>query len=562
MAVSYNPFSGADLPLTLAAFNTRFQSVEDYFLALVGSGAATQTTLEAIAGEGLGNRAPAYINLSDNKIYQMDSDAAGPKAGTIRGFVDGTTTIGNTATLVIAGLMDGFSALSGIAPVYVGTVAGTITQTKPSPSSGGSQVMIAEMGISIASDTLIVRPRPIQYQKRDDLALNATLSVQHHSDDRGYLRQIWAYITESETGAALASYASSNQDSGPSLQGNVPLTYGADQTSGGTATGSTTFAGTAASNAFDGNTGTRWVTNSVTTGWIRYQFAASKVIRKVRILPEPSFTARAPKDFTIEGSNDGSAWTVVATYTGETTWTTSVYNDYTFPNATTYTYWRINCSANNGDSTFFSVNEIEMMEGATYEAYEKLSQTFNLGSTSTVAGLELYLKKVGSPTGTITVRIETVSAGSPTGTLAHANATTTLAESSLTTSYAQVPISFSSFSLASGDYAIVLSTSRSISDLNYVLWGADGSSPGYASGEMKTYAPSSWSAASKDAIFSVIAVGTTHPENINVDWWGSTLADMVNRYGDGAGAETTTKTTFKCKRSAGFDDVTIVVELA
>src|SRR6185503_12261439 len=104
MPVSYTPLSGADLLLTLASFNTRFQSIEDYFLALVGSGAATQTTLQAVAGEGLGNRAPAYIDLSDNKIYQMDSDAAGPKAGTIRGFVDGTTTVGNTGTLVIAGL--------------------------------------------------------------------------------------------------------------------------------------------------------------------------------------------------------------------------------------------------------------------------------------------------------------------------------------------------------------------------------------------------------------------------------------------------------------------------
>jgi hypothetical protein len=561
MPVSYTPLSGADQPLTLAGFNSRFQSIEDYFLALVGSGAATQTTLEAEAGEGLGNRAPAYIDLSDNKIYQMDSDAAGPRAGTIRGFVDGATLTGNTAVLVIAGLMGGFSGLSGVAPVYVGTVAGTITQTKPSPSSGGSQVMIAEMGISVSTDTLIVRPRPIQYQKRDNMALNDTLAVQHHLDESGYQRQIWAYVIEAETGAALVSYASGNQDSGPSLQGNVPLTYGADQTSGGTATASTTFAGTSAANAFDGNTTTRWVTNSVTTGWIRYQFGSSKVIRKIRILPEPSFTARAPKDFTIEGSNDGTNWTVVATYTGETSWTTGVYNEYTFANATTYTYWRINVSANNGDATFLSCNEIEMMEGSTYENYEKLAQTFNLASTSTIAGLELYLKKTGSPTGTITIRIETTSGGNPTGTLAHANATTTLAESSLTTSYAQVALNFSSFSLGSGDYAIVLSTDRSISDLNYVQWGADGSSPGYAGGEMKTYASAAWSAASKDAIFSVIAQGTTHPENINVDWWQSTLADMVNRFGDGAGADLSTKTTFKCKRSAGFDDVTVVVEL-
>jgi hypothetical protein len=48
---------------------------------------------------------------------------------------------------------------------------------------------------------------------------------------------------------------------------------------------------------------------------------------------------------------------------------------------------------------------------------------------------------------------------------------------------------------------------------------------------------------------------------MKVGWWGTSHADLVNRYGDGSGADENTKTTFKNLLDAGFDDVTLVVEL-
>lgn len=137
---------------------------------------------------------------------------------------------------------------------------------------------------------------------------------------------------------------------------------------------------------------------------------------------------------------------------------------------------------------------------------EKLAQSFQLDADSWVKSAQLYLRKTGSPTGTLTLRIETDSGGSPSGTLAHANATTTLAESSLeTTAYAFEQFVFSTgFYLdASTTYWLVLSTTRSGSGTNFVLWGADATSPTYADGQMKYYASSAWSAESKDALFKV-----------------------------------------------------------
>ena len=55
------------------------------------------------------------------------------------------------------------------------------------------------------------------------------------------------------------------------------------------------------------------------------------------------------------------------------------------------------------------------------------------------------------------------------------------------------------------------------------------------------------------------AGGGYRTHQVEVGWWSSTHADMVNQYGGGASLEVST--TFKCLRSAGLSDVTVVVEL-
>jgi hypothetical protein len=497
------------------------------------------------------------------KIYKMDADASGPKAGTIRGFVDGVTLIGNTANLVIGGLMDGFSGLTAYNAVYAASTAGTVTQTRPSPSVGGSQIMVAELGFAVANDTVFVRPRAIQYQKRNSMVLDDTLTIQHHSDENGYRRDIWAYITEAVAGAVIDSYASANQDANVSLSNQSVATYGTDQCSGGTALGNMTDSGGLAG-AFDNSAATAAQKLSSTTGQIGYDFGSgvTKAIRQYTMQHSSSLaTTQAPKDWTFQYSSDNSNWTTVDTQTNQTGWSASEKRTFQFTSAISARYWRINISANNG-ATNVSVAEVEMMEASTYTTGpSKLAQTFTLSTTQTIASLGLWLKKVGSPTGTVTVRIETTSAGTPTGTLADANAAATFSESVLGTSYAEQAVTFStSFSLVAGTYAIVISTSRSASEFNYIQWGADASSPGASGGAMYSYS-GSWSAESKDAVYYIYTTGTSHPSRVSVNWWSASSADMVNRYGDGSGADLSTKTTFKCARSGGFTDITVVVEL-
>jgi hypothetical protein len=143
--------------------------------------------------------------------------------------------------------------------------------------------------------------------------------------------------------------------------------------------------------------------------------------------------------------------------------------------------------------------------GAGVASLSKLAQSFlsaNLVSFNADT-VKLYLKKVGSPTGTLTCRIETDSNNAPSGTLIHANATATLAESGLGTSYALETFTMSAFAIPIGiKYWVVLSTNRAASATNYVQWGADGSSPSYADGEMKSYG-ATWTAENKDACFEI-----------------------------------------------------------
>ena len=82
-----------------------------------------------------------------------------------------------------------------------------------------------------------------------------------------------------------------------------------------------------ASAAFDGNaTSTNWLTPGASgPAYIGYHFATSKDIKEVALTAcntgDPNSRSwYAPKNFTIDFSDDGSAWTTIATVTNQTNW--------------------------------------------------------------------------------------------------------------------------------------------------------------------------------------------------------------------------------------------------
>lgn len=117
--------------------------------------------------------------------------------------------------------------------------------------------------------------------------------------------------------------------------------------------------------AFDGVLANQWQTPvSTTTGTLTYDLGASVTRTAVKYrLTAPSIAA--PKDWTFEGSNNGSSWTTLDTRTSQTAWAVGGESrNFTFSNSTAYRYYRLNVTANNTGTQLF-VNALEMFEAST-----------------------------------------------------------------------------------------------------------------------------------------------------------------------------------------------------
>lgn len=136
------------------------------------------------------------------------------------------------------------------------------------------------------------------------------------------------------------------------------MAYSTDKCTGGTATATDATNG-AAANAFDNTLGTYWGPSG-TTGIIRYNFGTgiTHCIRRYRVYGAEGYTYM-PKDWTFQGSNDGTNFTTLDTQTSQS-WASAAWKTYDITNTTAYRYYQLNISANNGGA-FIALFEIEMM---------------------------------------------------------------------------------------------------------------------------------------------------------------------------------------------------------
>lgn len=116
-------------------------------------------------------------------------------------------------------------------------------------------------------------------------------------------------------------------------------------------TASTEFSGSFnAAKAFDKNAATSWTTSGAATGWVRAELSAAATLTSYAVYGlRVGAPTRSPKNWTFEGSNDGTSWTVLDTQINQT-WVSGEIKSYSFTNSTAYLYYRLNVSANSGDS--------------------------------------------------------------------------------------------------------------------------------------------------------------------------------------------------------------------
>ena len=544
--------------------------------ASVGGGGAQPIDLTATAGETLALRDMVYLDESSGTWFKLDVDATSSiKAGALRGCVNeaGGIASASTGSVRILGEVSGFTGLTAWTRVYGTTTAGSYTQTRPAVSDGGSQVAIAEMGYAVSTAIIFIDPKPIIYAKRETLANDGTMTIEHHSDAQTRKRDARAYVGTTVAGSALTEYADTYQDDEFTLAGFEGA-------------GGTLDVNGSGANAPIGNT-------SGTNYWSAVSFYPSASGQITEFKFTLIVTSGAPGDIVWYLVNDNSntptgsplingiksAGTITPSSENTISITNGPFLDsgtrywmqlrivnqptdvrYNWQSSTTNTNANVSRGLYNVGTATWSVNTLELEFEVTtvpVTTNDKLAQSFEISTASPVSEVDLYLKKVGSPTGNLTVEIQTDSAGEPSGTAVTNGTSNTVSASTLTTSFADITFSFASNpSLASGTtYWIVLTTADSQSNTNYVVWGADTSTPSYADGEMLGEDASTWSALSADAVFTVTAPTTQYDERCVVGRWSGGTRDVAVRFDDGRAGFPNTHTTFKNTRGASLDIV-------
>lgn len=102
--------------------------------------------------------------------------------------------------------------------------------------------------------------------------------------------------------------------------------------------------------AFDGSWQSKWLTLE-STGWLQYRFADGTgwAVTRYQMVSGGDGPGRDPKSWQFQGSHNGTIWTTLDTRANQTFAGRRVVNTYSFENATSYQYYRLNVTQNNGD---------------------------------------------------------------------------------------------------------------------------------------------------------------------------------------------------------------------
>lgn len=167
-------------------------------------------------------------------------------------------------------------------------------------------------------------------------------------------------------------------------------TAGTLVTTGGTPIASSTFDHPIFSmaNAYDNNPSSEWLGASQSTAanheWIGYRFASPVDVGAVWVLPRQANPSQRPLTFSVDYSDDGTAWTQVAEFTQN--WT--VIRNISFglnPAPGAYANWRVVVAASQG-STLVSCAECELRETAAGPDLTTTATQYPIASDSLDAG--------------------------------------------------------------------------------------------------------------------------------------------------------------------------------
>ncbi|WP_433358052.1 GH92 family glycosyl hydrolase [Micromonospora saelicesensis] len=104
-----------------------------------------------------------------------------------------------------------------------------------------------------------------------------------------------------------------------------------------------------AANLKDDDPSTKWLVFA-SSGWVTYQLAKPATVVRYSLTAANDAPTRDPRDFVVQGSNDGSTWTDLDKRAGEKFSGRFATRTYSFTNPNAYGFYRLNVTANSGDS--------------------------------------------------------------------------------------------------------------------------------------------------------------------------------------------------------------------
>jgi Glycosyl hydrolase family 92 N-terminal domain/F5/8 type C domain len=130
-----------------------------------------------------------------------------------------------------------------------------------------------------------------------------------------------------------------------------------------TASGENTDGGEVKENLVHGATESKWLVFA-STAWVALELSQPIAVVDYALTSANDEPGRDPKDWTLEGSNDGQAWTTLDTQTNQDFGERFQTKEYHFDNAVAYRFYRLNITLNHGDD-IVQLAELQLSNGDT-----------------------------------------------------------------------------------------------------------------------------------------------------------------------------------------------------
>ncbi|MFD0588123.1 discoidin domain-containing protein [Paenibacillus sp. GCM10027627] len=138
--------------------------------------------------------------------------------------------------------------------------------------------------------------------------------------------------------------------------------------------------------AFDKSTWTKWLTFN-SPAWLQYELPTAKVITSYSITSAEDAPYRDPKNWSLQGSNDGINWTVLDSRQNQTFAKRHQTNNYTFTNSTPFKYVKFDNFANQyQDGGIIQLAEIKLF-GNEIQTFKTIKPTVTAAGGENPANL-------------------------------------------------------------------------------------------------------------------------------------------------------------------------------